>query len=116
MFKLDLEKAEEPEIKLPTSARPLSVQFSRSVVSDSLRPHELQHARTPCPDSVSPLLKWASQVTLMVKNLLANARDVRDMNFIPGSGISPGRGHGDLLQCSCLENSHGQRNLASYST
>ena len=26
-----------------------SVQFSRSVVSDSLRPHEWQHARTPCP-------------------------------------------------------------------
>ena len=25
------------------------VQFSRSVVSDSLRPHELQHARPPCP-------------------------------------------------------------------
>ena len=27
----------------------LSVQFSRSVVSQSLRPHELQHARPPCP-------------------------------------------------------------------
>ena len=26
-----------------------SVQFSRSVVSDSLRPHELQHSRPPCP-------------------------------------------------------------------
>ena len=26
-----------------------SVQFSRSVVSDSSRPHELQHARPPCP-------------------------------------------------------------------
>ena len=26
-----------------------SVQFSHSVVSDSLRPHELQHARHPCP-------------------------------------------------------------------
>ena len=26
-----------------------SVQFSRSVVSDSLRPHELQHARPSCP-------------------------------------------------------------------
>ena len=26
-----------------------SVQFSRSVVSDSLRPHELQHTRPPCP-------------------------------------------------------------------
>ena len=31
-----------------------SVQFSRSVVSDSLRPHELQHARPPCP---SPTLR-----------------------------------------------------------
>ena len=27
----------------------LGVQFSRSVVSDSLRPHESQHARPPCP-------------------------------------------------------------------
>ena len=26
-----------------------SVQFSHSVVSDSLRPHEIQHARPPCP-------------------------------------------------------------------
>ena len=26
-----------------------SVQFSRSVVSDSLQPHELQHSRSPCP-------------------------------------------------------------------
>ena len=29
-----------------------SVQFSRSVVSDSLQPHELQHARPPCPSSI----------------------------------------------------------------
>ena len=28
-----------------------SVQFSRSVMSDSLRPHESQHARPPCPSS-----------------------------------------------------------------
>ena len=34
---------------------PKSVQFSCSVMSDSLRPHELQHARLPCP-SPSP---WA---------------------------------------------------------
>ena len=67
------------------------------------------------PGSFSSLLKWASQVVLMVKNLLANTRDVRDMNFIPVLGISPGRGHGDSLQYSCLENSHGQRNLAGYS-
>ena len=30
-----------------------SVQFSRSVVSDSLWPHELQHARPPCPSPTS---------------------------------------------------------------
>ena len=29
--------------------REVSVQFSRSVVSDSLQPHGLQHARSPCP-------------------------------------------------------------------
>ena len=31
-----------------------SVQFSRSVVSDSLRPHESQHARPPCPSPKLP--------------------------------------------------------------
>ena len=30
------------------------VHFSRSVVSDSLRPHELQHARSPCPSRILP--------------------------------------------------------------
>ena len=37
----------------------------------------------------------------MVKNLPANAGDV---DLIPGSGISPGRGNGNLLYNSCLEN------------
>ena len=37
-----------------------SVQFSRSVVSDSLRPHESQHARPPCP-SPSPGVHWNSR-------------------------------------------------------
>ena len=42
-----------------------SVQFSRSVMSDSLRPHELQHARPPCPSPTPrvhsnscPLSRW----------------------------------------------------------
>ena len=51
----------------------------------------------------------------MVKNLPANAGDVRDMGSIPGSGRSPGGGHGKPLQYSCLENPHGQRSLAGYS-
>ena len=32
-----------------TDLTAVSVQFSRSVMSDSLRPHELQHTRPPCP-------------------------------------------------------------------
>ena len=40
----------------------------------------------------------------MVKNLTANAGDVRDVDLIPGLGRSPGGGHGNPFQCSCLEN------------
>ena len=38
-----------------------------------------------------------------------------DLGLIPGLGRSPGGGHGNPLQCSCLENPHGQKNLAGYS-
>ena len=48
--------------------------------------------------------KWASQVALVVKNPLTNTGDVRDASSIPGSGRSPGGGHGNPLQYSCLEN------------
>ena len=41
----------------------------------------------------------------MVKNLLANARDARDMSSVPGSGRSPGDRIGYPLQYSCLEDS-----------
>ena len=41
----------------------------------------------------------------MVKNLPANAGDIRHMGLIPGSGRSPGEGNGNPLQYSCLENS-----------
>ena len=45
------------------------------------------------------------QVVLVLKNLPANAGDIRDVGLIPGSGRSPGGGHGNPLQYSCLENS-----------
>ena len=41
----------------------------------------------------------------MVKNTPANAGDIRDVGLIPGSERSPGGGHGNSLQYSCLENS-----------
>ena len=43
----------------------------------------------------------ASQV---VKELPVSAGSIRDTGSIPGSGRSPAGGHGNLLQCSCLEN------------
>jgi len=43
----------------------------------------------------------ASQVALVVKNPSANTGDV---GFIPKSGRSPGGGHSNPLQCSCLQN------------
>ena len=44
-------------------------------------------------------------MVLLVKNLPANARDVRDAGSIPGSGRPPGEGNGNPLQSSYLENS-----------
>ena len=38
-----------------------------------------------------------------------------DPGSIPGLGRCPGGGHGNPLQYSSLENSHGQRSLAGYS-
>ena len=45
-----------------------------------------------------------SQVALVVRNPAVNVGDIRDSGSIPGSGRSPGGGHGNPLQCSCLEN------------
>ena len=45
----------------------------------------------------------SSQVVLVVKNLPANAGDIKDSGFIPGSGRSH-EGYGNPLQYSCLEN------------
>ena len=47
----------------------------------------------------------ASEVALVVKNLPADAGDTGDVDSTSGLGRSPGRGHGNPLQYSCLENS-----------
>ena len=49
-------------------------------------------------------MSGASKVALVVKNLPANAGDVRDSGSIPGSGRFPGGGKGTPLQYSGLEN------------
>ena len=49
-------------------------------------------------------LSGVSQVAVVVKNLSANAGDIRDVGLIPGSGRFPGGGQDNALQYSCLEN------------
>ena len=56
------------------------------------------HSKTP---------QWTSQVVLVVKHLLANARDTRDAGSSTASNqvsSMPGGGHGNPLQFSYLEN------------
>ena len=43
-------------------------------------------------------------MALEVKNLPANEEDIGEMSSIPGPRRSPGRGHDNVLQYSCLEN------------
>ena len=190
----------------------LSIQFSCSVVSDSLRPRDSQHARPPCPSptpgvhsnscpssrwchpaissSVVPFsscpqslpatesfpmsqllasggqstgvsalasvlrmntqdwspLEWTGWISLQskIRTLLYNSDtwidltelaalyrtghhpkstevsrestcNTGDLGSVSGLGRSPGGGHGNPLQGSCLENPHGQRSLAGYS-
>ena len=55
-------------------------------------------------NSIDYVFKRASQMALVVKNPPANAGDLREAHSIPELGRSPGRGNGNLLQNSCLEN------------
>ena len=53
---------------------------------------------SPTKNKVASMFnQWASQVALVVKNLPANAGDLRDMGSIPGLGRSPGGGQNNPL-------------------
>ena len=64
----------------------------------------LQADSLPSEPPGKPHVYIYCQVTLMVKNLTANAGDARDVDLIPGSRRSPRRGNSNPLQYSCLEN------------
>ena len=49
------------------------------------------------------------------KESACNAGAAGDMGLIPELGRSPGGGHSNPLQYSCLENPHGQKSLVGYS-
>ena len=72
---------------------------------NSLRRIYLTLSRKPVKELVFPVVPWASQVALVVKNPPASAGDIRDASLIPGSGRCPGGGHNNPFPYSCLENS-----------
>ena len=80
MFKLDLEKAEEPEIKLPTSIGSLKKQGSSK--------KKIYFCFICFPGGLDGK---------------ASACNVGDLGSIPGWGRSPGEGNGNPLQYPCLK-------------
>ena len=70
-------------------------QWSRCFSSQAFVPSSLE---------TTPSLLFGDQVALVVKKLPTNAGDIRDVDLIPGLRRSTGRGHGNLLQYSCMEN------------
>ena len=56
------------------------------------------------PGGAAGLKKQTNKQTKKNKKTLASAGDIRDSGWIPGSERSPGGGHGNPLQYSCVEN------------
>ena len=59
-----------------------SVQFSCSVVSDSLRPHELQHARPPCPSPTPRVHSDSRPWSQWCHPAISNSRTEQCQNFL----------------------------------
>ena len=82
--------------------------FSTATVWNSMAAAAAAAAKSPqsCPTLCDPIdgsppscaVPGILQVLLVVKNLPAEAGDIRDMGSIPGLGRSPGREHGNPLQ------------------
>ena len=66
-----------------------------------------------CPNKSQNWFDWV-QLHAWAALVAESTCSVRDLGSISGLGRSPGGGHGNPLQYSCLENSHGQRILVGY--
>ena len=106
MFKLDLEKAEKPEIKLPTSAGSSKKQENSRKTSTSASLIVLK-----------PLTVWIITNSWKIlkergfpggSDCKESAHNAGDLGLIPGSGRAPGEGNGNPRQYSCPENSTGE--------
>ena len=70
---------------------------TQALGNESMGSQTLDHLRIPSPSSS--------------EDFPSGLGNVGDLGLIPGLGKSPGEGHGNPLQYSCLESPHGQRSL-----
>ena len=88
------------------------VQFSRSVVSDSLRPHELQHARLPCPSPTPRACSNSGQIYLMGRKMCCvGSSHHRPCNPLCFVATLTGQALEHILLAFILSSLWGKRNL-----
>ena len=66
-----------------------SVQFSHSVVSDSLRPHESQHARPPCPSPIPGVHSDSKRSSNLQNKIKSSAISEHLAPILPQSQLAP---------------------------
>ena len=77
-------------------------------------PHAMQKTPVQFLDREDPLQKGKATYSSVLgcSDGKESACNVGDLGLIPELGKSPGGGHGNPFQYSCLENPHGERSLA----
>ena len=90
------------QVSLCSVPQELEVQGGQVPIERALELELLKHMLS-LPGIIN-LPPRASQVSIVIKSLPANAGDTGDVGLIPGSGRSPGGGQSHPLQYSCLEN------------
>ena len=86
-----------------------------SVLCDDLKGKETPKIGNMCIYTTDSGFPGSSACKIKNPPAVQEMKVVRDGSSTPGSGRSPGGGHGNPLQHSCLENPHGQRSLVGYS-
>ena len=105
------ERKSESEVaqSCPTLSDPMDCSLPGSSVHGVFQARVLEWLPLSSPFLIVRIHYYqASQVVLVVKNMSANAEDIRDVGSIPGLGGSPGERNGNSLQYSCWDNPMGR--------